>query len=82
MSCIVLFVVCDSESHPDTLGQGQGRRSAGLGRTRLFHPWGREPEGGEPSSGVPCRTLSDLDYSGLRSVTCDVSSRWVLTTVQ
>ena len=21
-------------------------RSAGLGRTRLFHPWGREPEGG------------------------------------
>ena len=30
----------------------------------------------------PCRTLSDLDYPGLRSVTCDVSSRWVLTTVQ
>ena len=30
----------------------------------------------------PCRTLSDLDYPGLRSVTCDVSSRWVLTTAQ
>ena len=29
-----------------------------------------------------CRTLSDLDYPGLGSVTCDVSSRWVLTTVQ
>ena len=57
-------------------------RSAGLGRTRLFHPWGREPEGGVEALMFPCRTLSDLDYPGLRSVTCDVSSRWVLTTVQ
>ena len=32
---------------------------------------------------TPCRsTLSDLDYPGLRSVTCDVSSRWLLTMVQ
>ena len=30
----------------------------------------------------PCRTLPDLDYPGLSSVTCDVSSQWVLTTVQ
>ena len=28
-------------------------------RTRLFHPWGCEPEGGWSGSGVPCRTLSD-----------------------
>ena len=58
-------------------------QSAGLGRTWLFHPWGREPEGalgGAPA--FPCRTLSDLDYPGLSSVTCDVSSRWVLTMVQ
>ena len=27
-------------------------RSAGLGRTRLFHPWGREPEGGWSGSDV------------------------------
>ena len=36
-------------------------RSEGLARTRLFHPWGREPEGGWSGPGVPCRTLSDLD---------------------
>ena len=23
--------------------------SEGLARTRLFHPWGREPEGGQPA---------------------------------
>ena len=34
-------------------------QSAGLGRTRLFHPWGREPEGGWSGAYVPCRTLSD-----------------------
>ena len=38
--------------------------------------------GGGQAPMFPCRTLSDLDYPGLRSVTCDVSSRWVLTTVQ
>ena len=57
-------------------------RSAGLGRTRLCHPWGREPEGGGQAPMFQCRTLSDLDYPGLLSVTCEVSSRWVLTTVQ
>ncbi len=34
-------------------------RSEGLARTRLFHPWGREPEGGWSGSGVLCRTSSD-----------------------
>ena len=34
-------------------------RSAGLGRTRLFHPWGREPEGDCQAPMFPCRTLSD-----------------------
>ena len=42
------------------------RARAGVGRAAAF----------------PCRTLSDLNYSGLRSATCDVSSRWVLTMVQ
>ena len=43
---------------------------------------GVRQRGGGQAPMFPCRTLSDLDYPGLRSVTCDVSSRWVLTTVQ
>ena len=53
-------------------------RSVGLGRTRIFHPWRCEPEGRQAPMFL-CRTLSDLDYPALRLVTCDVSSRWVLT---
>ena len=34
-------------------------RSEGLARTRLFHPWGHEPEGGGQAPMFPCRTLSD-----------------------
>ena len=34
-------------------------RSAGLGRTWLFHPWGRELEGEWSRACVPCHTLSD-----------------------
>ena len=47
-----------------------------------FIPGGASQRGGGQAPMFPCRTLSDLDYPGLRSVTCDVSSRWVLTTVQ
>ncbi len=47
-----------------------------------FIPGGASQRGGGSGSGVPCRTLSDLDDPGLRSVTCDVSSRRVLTLVQ
>ena len=47
-------------------------RSEGLARTRLFHPWGREPERGWSSSGVPCRTLSDTVRGGHQ-----VGSHWV-----
>ena len=47
-----------------------------------FIPGGASQWGCGSGSGVPCRTLSDLDYPGLRSVTCDVSLRWVLITVQ
>ena len=54
-------------------------RSAGLGRTRIFHPWGREPEGGWSGSDV---SVSHVVRSGLRSVTCDASARWVLALVQ
>ena len=39
-------------------------RSAGLGRTRLCHPWGREPERGGRAPMFPCRTVSDP--SGIR----------------
>ena len=37
-----------------------------------FIPGGASQMGCGPGSGVPCRTLSDLDDPGLRSVTCDV----------
>ena len=47
------------------LNQG---RSAGLGRTRLFHPWGREPEGGWVGLR---RSVSHVVRSGLMSVTHD-----------
>ena len=47
-----------------------------------FIPGGASQRGGGEAPMFPCRTLSDLDYPGLRSVTCDVSSQWVLTTVQ
>ena len=33
--------------------------SGGLGRTRLFHPWAHEPEGGGWAPAFLCRTLSD-----------------------
>ena len=46
----------DSDSQAGSGGRG---RSAGLGRTRLFHPWAHEPEGGWSGACVPCRTLSD-----------------------
>ena len=40
-------------------------RNAGLGRTRLFHPWGREPEGGWSGSDgfrvARCQTWTILD---------------------
>ena len=43
----------------------ENRRSEGLARTRLFHPWGREPEGGggqAPAFRVArCRTRSLVD---------------------
>ena len=45
-----------------------------------FIPGGRARGGS--GSGVPCRTLSDLDYPGLWSVNCDISSRWALKTLQ
>ena len=57
--CDVNCAIADSAVSAITPSQDD--RSAGLGRTRLFHPWVREPEGGWPASGVPCRTLSDLD---------------------
>ena len=44
------------------------RRSAGLGRTRLFHPWAHEPEGGgqAPAFRVArCRTQSGVRLDGL-----------------
>ena len=47
-----------------------------------FIPWGASQKGGGQAPMFPCRTLSDLDYPGLKSVTCDVSSRWVLALVQ
>ena len=53
-----------SLGNPEVLMASRGlfsRRSAGLGRTRLFHPWGREPEGGGQAPMFPCRTLSDLE---------------------
>ena len=46
-----------------------------------FIPGGASQRGCGQAPMFQCRTLSDLDYPGLRSVTCDVSSRWVLTTV-
>ena len=39
-----------------------------------FIPGGASQRGGGQVPMFPCRTLSDLDYPGLRSVTCDVSS--------
>ena len=36
----------DLVSRPKVNPKSAQSRSAGLGRTRLFHPWGREPEGG------------------------------------
>ena len=47
------------EEFKNLYGKEYNDRSEGLARTRLFHPWGREPEGGWSGSGVPCRTLSD-----------------------
>ena len=47
-----------------------------------FIPGGVSQRGGGQAQIFPCRTLSDLDYPGLGSVACDVSSRRVLTTVQ
>ena len=52
-----------------------GYRSAGLGRTRLFHPWGCEPEGGWSGSDVSVsHIVRPRQGSGLMGL---VGSLWV-----
>ena len=45
-------------------------------------PGGASQREGSQVQMFPCRTLSDLDYPGLRSVTHDVPARRILATVQ
>ena len=50
-------------------------RSAGLGRTRLFHPWAHEPEGGWSGANVyVSHVVGPGQGSGLMGL---VGSRWV-----
>ena len=90
LSLVGLGEGCGLPSDPGNLSGGQPPRNhwdycIGV-RAWLacgyFIPGGASQRGGGQAPMFPCRTLSDLDYPGLRSVTCDVSSRWVLTTVQ
>ena len=46
-----------------TFDLGHIGRSVGLGRTRLFHPWAHEPEGGGPAPAfrvTRCQTPSGV----------------------
>ena len=56
----------DKEKAPTFRFKIRQGRSEGLARTQLFHPWGCEPEAGWSGSGVPCRTLLDLECSIVR----------------
>ena len=67
------ITACDQVPHSNKY------RSAGLGRTRLFHLWERESEG--VWVGL-WRSVSHVVRSGLRSVFCDASLRWVLALVK
>ena len=51
-------------------------RSAGLGQTRLFHPWGREPDGGVRRLRSVSHVVRPSQGSGLMGW---VGSRWVLS---
>ena len=74
-SQIVHKVVCVGLKHFLHIPVYGTHRSAGLGRTRLFHPWGREPEGGWSGSDVSVsHVVGPSQGSGLMGW---VGSRWV-----